>query len=238
MAVVTVAELIARARSAADMEDDYPTREEFLTWLNVDRQRLGVIIARHGMVLDGSTDSITATGAASYTIGTTEDSEPLAVWGVYEVTSNSGQLRRIKSSDFMDAFSFLNSQPAGRPRSYWLSQSTDGKLLLRFSPNPASGTYLVGIVASPALLTDDDDEVNYPGAWEEWLVLSMARRALGKEESSTSEMKSQMREIESHIETHAWDRAFAANQRVRNVDRLERGWDDGSVPPAAEWFWL
>lgn len=238
MAVVTVAQLLARARSAADMEDDYPTREELLRWLNVDRQRLGVMIARHGMVLDGSTDSITATGAASYSIGSTEDSEPLAVWGVYEVSTQNGRLRRIKSADFMDAFQFLNVEHVGRPRQYWLAQGANGQLSIKFSPNPASGTFIIGIVAAPAVLTDDDDEVNYPGAWEEWLVLSMACRALAKEESSTAEMRRQMREIESHIETHAWDRAFAANQRVRNVDRVERGWDDGTVPPSAEWYWL
>ena len=238
MAVVTLAQLIARARSAADMEDDYPTREEFVQWANVDRQRLGVIIARHGLVLDGSTESITATGASSYLIGSTEDSEPLAIWGVYELDPQTGRPRRLRAADPIDGFMFSTTEPVGRPSRYWLSQAPTGQLQLKFSPNPASGTFLVGIVAGPEVLEDDDDEVNYPGAWEEWIVLALAIRALGKEESSTAEMGRQMARIESHIETHAWDRAFAANQRVRNVDKVERGWGDSSTPPMSEWFWL
>ena len=230
MATVTLGELIERARDAADMTDDFPTRETFVRWLNVDRARLDVMIARHGMVYNLDREDITADGSLSY-----EFTQPIAIVAVYEL-DNQGRYRRLRAADAVDGrFDVVTT---GAAEVYKIDRTSSGEVSLTFWPIPASGTYQVYVIPASDELEDDGDTVDYPMAWEEWLVLSAARRALAKEESSTAEVMRQMRELESHIETAAWDQQLAANQKVRNVDRVERGWcRDLLLPPVRGWGW-
>lgn len=230
---VTVETLIARAQTAADMADgDFVNTEEWLRWLNVERQALDVRIAREGLVLREAQETITATGAFEYSI-----SDPLAVLGVYQL--KDGYYRRLRHSDLMDGAGYQDlGVTHGDPVMFRITQNTDNEITIRFYPNPTTGTFIVKTIPEETEL-EIDDEVSYPLGWEERIVLGMARRAVAKEEGDTREFLRQIAEIDSHIETSASDRLFGAHFSVRNVDKVERGWlPFPYIPTREQWLWF
>jgi hypothetical protein len=121
-------------------------------------------------------------------------------------------------------------------RVYW-DEANDG-LRIRFWPIPTSGLYKVFTVNQPTALTSGSS-VRYPAGVEERLVLGLARRALAKEESNTSEMTRQIREMDAHVESLCFDRVMGGHQQVRNVDRVERGWTDApQIASPDQWVWV
>ncbi len=81
--------------------------------------------------------------------------------------------------------------------------------------------------------------VAYPMGWEERIVLGMARRALIKEESSTSAIDSEIALWESRIEEACWSRVLSEAPSVRNTDYRHYGWSDRYVlPPYTSWTWI
>lgn len=233
MPAYTVATLIERARSAADMRDNFVTSTEWLRWLNVERYLLDVFLARNGVLTQQNTATVTANGAASYTI-----TAPMAVLGVYEYKNS--RYRRLKAADAIDG-AHRQSDITGNTANFYSLLTTSGSedLQLILYPNPSSGTYKVSTIAQPTALTLTTDTVTYPMGWEERLVLGLARRALAKEESPTDNVSRQINEIERHIEESAWDRVYASNQAVRNVDKVERGWSSHpTYPDPSLWYWI
>jgi hypothetical protein len=219
---VTVDNIIARARSAADMRDNFVTPAEWLAWFNVERRWLDQFIARHGLVNAETSVSITTDGStATYPLN-----DPLAILGVYEL--RSGFYREVKPSDTMGlaadhiAAPGVVVSPATKYRAF---QGASGQVEITFYPTPAAGeTYVVYEIAQAADVTDTTTSVTYPMNFEERIVLGLARRALAKEETTNGALERETQRIESHIEEVALDRAYGAFQRVRNVDRRERGW--------------
>jgi hypothetical protein len=119
-------------------------------------------------------------------------------------------------------------------------QNAGGQTSIQFYPRPASGTYTAVIVDEPVALTLSDS-VNYPAGLEEWLVLSLARRAVAKEEGDTRELTRQLAEQEAYVERFCWDRVAGGRAAVRNVDRVERGWvraDLMGTPSRDQGYWV
>jgi hypothetical protein len=210
MPSTTYTDILDRARSTADMRDsDFVTPTDWLRWANLEKYALDVTIARAGIILKEGREDITATGAAQYEIN-----DPIAVLGVYEL--RDGRYRRLRSSDTMDGAGFHQTNVTGQGQIYRVFQNTLGKISIQFYPIPTDGTYQVFIVPQDAALTTSSS-VNYPLGWEERIVLGMAKRALSKEESPTKHVDDLMAQTDRLIEEAAWDRLFAANQRISGL---------------------
>lgn len=236
MATTTVVEIIERAKSAADMvSSGFVTTAEWVRWLNVENRWLAKFVARSGYVMFESPLTIAATGAVSYPL-TVGDHDPLAILGVYEYVG--GRYRRLKQGDVFDGPPHVDTTTAGSAEYFRVWQSSTTILSISFFPNPATGTYIVMTIPDPATLTVNSS-VYFPTSMEERLVLGLARRALAKEESSTTEINRMIQECEREVEELCWDRVMAGHQQVRNVDKIERGWlDRPQVPSRERWLWV
>lgn len=234
MAVITVQEIVDRARSAADMQSsNFVSETEWIRWFNVENKRLQLLIAKAGWVVKYQSYFITADGTnpASYAV-----TEPMIVLGVWEMKDNG--YRRLKPADGLDV-GFPGSLTTGDAKYFAVASGTGGNAFVTLFPAPLSGTYLVLTVREPPLVTTMADTVEYPGGWEDYIVYGLARRALSKEESPTSHVDALYSEAERHVNEMCWDRTMAAHQTVRNVDKLERGWTDvPTVPSREEWLWV
>ncbi len=242
MPAVSVNTIIARAKDAADMADNFVTPTTWLRWFNLERWKLDVFIARSGYVLKQSASTISANGSTAYDIA-----DALVILGVYELRSDN-TFRRLKHSDSLDGaghIDFVAGASASGPATTFAIHARPGAstaVSVALYPIPTSGTYQVFYIveATAVAITDNLDTtvIHYPMGWEERIVLGMARRALAKEESPTGEIAQQIREIDSFIETAAFDRVFGAHQTVRNVDKVERGWSSQTTPNPSEWWWV
>lgn len=79
-------------------------------------------------------------------------------------------------------------------------------------------------VAVSVLLLDDETQqnfVDYPNGWEEWLVLEVARQGAGREETVNSTIEQRKKEVEYDVQRMAADRLFAQGPKVRDVRGME-----------------
>ena len=231
----TGTELIARAMAAADMHDNFVTATIWLQWASLERYALELFMARSGWPTDLATATITVTGAEAGEFTAAGDPDMMAVVAVHHV--DSSDLRRLA---YNDTVSFLRQLPAtptqtGDPNYYRVKRDNDG-ITFNFYPNPAVGMrVLVTYIPMPGQLTTTASTVNYPMGWEERIVLGMARRALAKEESDTSDVRAQIREIEQQIEELAWNRVMSESPKVRNTDLFNLSL---TLPSREHWAWV
>lgn len=237
MPATSVSELIARAKAAADMEDSgFVTTAQWLRWANLEHRMFYAWLARHGYVYDPAPASHTADGTGQFG----DVTDPMVILGVWELQGT--RYRPLRSVDQVEYQGWGSA--TGPASVYTAVDRGDGDVAIVMAPRPSSGTYVALYIAHPDALvlgtptTGQDDEVRYPLGLEERIVLGMARRALAKEESSTSEVVRQIREVEAHAEAVAWDRLSGGVQAVRNVDHRERGWGDMTTPSPREWYWV
>lgn len=241
---ITTGEIVDRARAAADMRDDFVTLSQWMYWMNVEHRSLQVRIARMGYVLQESSVDITAVGDVSYPID-----EPLAVIGVYEVTS-AGFYRRLRAVNPQDGHRQATNAAIG-PAQEWIARRDPTPistfLNVSFFPNPSQGTYRIFYVAHPPKLvyaqvaTDGTNSVDYPLSWEEAVVLRLARRALAKEESDTQDIDAQIAASDRDIEESIFSRQLMDAPVIRNVDKRDRGWWQPYPypwPPVSQWTFV
>lgn len=252
MPQTTVATLIDRAKSAADMRDNFVKPTEWLTWATQERLALDLFLARSGWTLAVDVFDITITGTENPrgTFPVDPDSGVMAILLVHQFDS-SGRIRQLEHQDFA---TFLRRNPGytgspqGHARYYNLTWNS-ATLTLNMYPEPQAGeTYRVIFLPHPKRLVlsvamgqeaTEEDSVNYPMGWEERVVLGMARRALIKEESSTSGIDSEIGLWDTRIEEACWSRVLTSAPGVRNVDDLHYGWSDRyTVPPFGMWTWV
>lgn len=229
----TGTELIARAMAAADMHDNFVTATTWLQWASLERYALELFMARSGWPTDLATGTITVVGTEAGEFTVPSDPDMLAVVAVHH--SSSDGLRRL---EYSDTVTFLRQLPAapsqtGEPDYYRVKRDNDG-ITFNFYPNPTIGTsVLVTYIPMPIRLVAVANTVNYPMGWEERIVLGMARRALAKEESDTSDMRAQIKEIEQQIEELAWNRVMSESPKIRNSDDFSL-----SLPSRDNWAWI
>lgn len=237
MPATTVSELIARAKAAADMEDSgFVTTAQWLRWANLEHRMFYAWLARQGYANNPDTAAHTADGTGTFTA----IQDPMVILGVWESTGQTYRpLRAIDQLRFQE-----HGTVTGPAHYYAVFDAGDGGMTLSLAPKPSSGSYLALYLAHPAELVlgspgaGQANSVRYPLGLEERVVLGMARRALAKEESSTSEVVRQIREVEAHAEAVAWDRVSGGVQSVRNVDHRERGWSDLATTSPRDWYWV
>ena len=237
MPAVTAQELIDRAKAASDVQDDFVTTTQWLKWADIEQTLLDAFLLRHGYVLREDQEIITSTGATPGQYTLVDFPDPLAILGVYQFSN--GRFRRLRPSDLMDGAGHIDWVTTGSAQVYRLFQNSDALTLELWPAPPAGELYYLRLVNGPELpITALDDEVNYPAGFDERIVLGMARRALAKEETVNPVLETHLREIERHIEEVAANRAFAAHQQIRNVDRVERGWQTYPMIPDASWWYI
>lgn len=242
MPTITTAELIERAKAAADLHDSFVTNRQWMYWASQERMALDLFIARHGWTQNFETETITVAGTESGAF--TLSANVMAIVAVHQVTSTGA--RRL---EFKDPASWLIVTPGGTQRGqamYYRAKRSSDTVVLNFYPEPLTGeTYLVTYLPHPARLTLDAapatgyaNSVSYPMGWEDRIVLGMARRALDKEESDSSPLQRQIAEMNQNIEELCWDRVMSDGPSIINTDVERRGWVDRlSYPPPVGWWW-
>jgi hypothetical protein len=244
MPAITTAELVERAKAAADMHDNFVTPRQWMYWASQERMALDLFIARHGWSLAFDTLTVTVTGSEDNTfeLETDDDVGIMAIVAVHEVATEG--VRRLLPAD-PASFIRAEARATGNSREYRVKRSGD-TLILNLYPEPSSGeTYLVTYVPHTQRLTLDaapaagyENEVSYPMGWEERIILGMARRALDKEEADSTAIQRQIAEMNQQIEELCWERVMSEAPTIQNSDAHRRGWYDRlTYPPAVNWWW-
>ena len=234
MATVNVSELITRAQQAADMEDDFISQSTWLYWANVEYKKLWTRVARMGYPVQYIEESVSWTGALQYTI-----TEPTAVIGVFGLTT-TGRRYRIPVKHPADA-KYSGSVRQGNPSECYIqSEALNNQIIIKFWPVPQTGSCLVGVIERPKKLVlsspgaDESITLNFPMGWEERIVLGMARRALGKEETTNPAIEREISEMDNTIENHCSSYLLSEQPTVRDMNEIEAG----TLVYPGEWFFI
>jgi hypothetical protein len=245
MPVTTVTTLIDRAKAASDMRDNFVTPTQWQYWASQERLALDLFLARSGWSVPLTDFNLTITGSEGGAYSVNPTGGVMAIVAVYEYDS-SGRIRLLQHQD---SVSFLHAVPGTNARGnsrYYRVQWSGDNLTLNLFPEPTAGeTYRVVYLAHPKKLVIaspgswEETSVTYPMGWEERVVLGMARRALIKEESSTSAIDQEIMLWDQRIEEACWSRVLSSSPSVRNTDMTTYGWTDRySLPPFGLWTWV
>lgn len=232
----TVQNIVDRAASQADMHDNFIEPVEWLAWFNFERKALAITLARGATLRDLTFTTIPAGQADNYT----HAFETLAVVGVWQIASD-GHLRPVHIVPLLDNFFQQAAGPSrGEAATVSVEELTTG-FKLRFFPVDLSNAYLLVTANAPTDATALTDSFVLPMGLEEMIVLKLARRALVKEESDTSDVDKLLQDVGQKIEEYIWGRTFAQAPTVRNVDAAQRNWGGMSrftLPLPDIWVWL
>lgn len=223
MATVNVSELITRAQQAADMEDDFISQSTWLYWANVEYKKLWTKIARMGYPIQYVETAVTWTGALQYTT-----SEPTAIVGIFGLTT-TGRRYRIPIKHPADN-KYSGSYRQGTPSECHIkSEALNNQIIITFWPVPQSGSCYIGVIEKPKKLVlsapgaDESTTLNFPMGWEERIVLGMARRALGKEETTNPAIEREIAETDNMIENSCSSYLLSEQPTVKDMNELETG---------------
>ena len=233
MATVNVSELITRAQQAADMEDDFISQSTWLYWANVEYKKLWTRIARMGYPVQYLEESINWTGALQYNI-----TEPTAIVGVFGFTS-TGQRYRIPVKHPADLKYSGNARKGVPVECHIKSEALTNGIIIQFWPVPQSGSCVVGLIEKPkklvlsAPISDESITLNFPMGWEERIVLGMARRALGKEETTNPAIEREINEMDEVIDNHCSSYLLSEQPTVKDMNELDAG-----MVRFGDWFFV
>lgn len=241
---ILVSDIIQRASTQADMVDGFVDQATWLSWFVRESIALEILLARNGWAQAIKFDTQTVT---TDTMTVAAGADILAIVGVWELVNNRYRRLTLKAQPDFYVQPPGTGSITGPANFYSVTGPQNGiagsnGFTVSMYPRPTTGTYVIAYL-SPAFPSGQTpgytDTVYYPMGFEEWLVLRLARRALIKEESSTSGVDVLLRDEEDKIEEACWERTLAETPAVRNVDRVERGWDDQiAFPPPIGWYWV
>lgn len=220
MPAVSYTEIIDRAKAAADMSDGFPSNTTWMYWLNAELKKLWVELIRSGYPPEVSYESITADGSSQYDID-----EPSAVIAVYGLR-NSGSVGRYFRIPVKHVWQQIKTSTNSYPYECYIvpNHTTEGKIGIRFQPNPTSGTYFVVSIPQPKKIVTgtpgptESNSVYLPFGWEERIVLGMARRALAKEETVNPMIEKEINEVDDQINAHIHDYIMQQANSVGSMD--------------------
>lgn len=210
MSTFLVSEIIERAADAADMHDNFVDNPIWLRWFNVEYKMLVNRLVKLGMPWQVSSQTITADGSLFYSL----NAEPLAIVAIYRKDS-SGRLYKLKYRHFSNKRQY-SAASTGDATEFYYNKTTAGVDLYMY-PTPTSGDYVVDAIYPPTDVASVSESISLPMSWEERVVLGMARRALAKEETVNPVITEQIREIDSHIESSAYDYLMAQQNTVLKI---------------------
>src|SRR5574338_165094 len=238
MSTVAVSEIIARAQQAADIEDDFISQATWLYWANIEYKKLWTRLARSGYPWNAIDTPIAPTGALQY-----NTSEPVAILG-FRWLNTRGYFRRIEIINplNMPSQTTLNT---GTPEKVSITHdpsNTGNEIVIRPWPVPVagSGSLIMTSIDKPKNLVltapsgNNDNVVRLPNGFEEIIVLNMARRALGKEETTSPALENEAREVKLFIEDSIRSYLLTDQPTVHDVN--DPTYD--RLPPYTSWWFL
>jgi len=238
MASVNVSEIITRAQQAADMDDDFISQSTWLYWANVEYKKLWNRMARSGYPWAVVETSITITGALQY-----NTSEPVAIVGFRGATTTGKYFRIpiVHPANLTGA----NITITGVPKMVAVTHdptNLGNELVIRFWPTPTSSTQggitMLAIDKPKKLVLtapggDEATNVRLPNGFEERIVLGMARRALGKEETINPAIEAEIRDVDTFIDNSISSYLLRDQPTVHDVNEPTHG----LLPPYTDWFY-
>ncbi len=187
----TVATLMTRAKRLADMENsDFVTDAEWRAYLSASYARLYNRLANAGLAPVESTQSITGTGVATYSLPT----DWLGTIRIDYLESGSRPVPLVKMST-RNEHEWDTGQAASQACAYRIAKPN-----IKLLPKPSGGTYRHLYIPVPADLDDDTDTVDGVSGWEDLLVIEAAIAAKMKEESSTEPLERKLAGIMADLE--------------------------------------
>lgn len=222
MASVAYTELIERAKSAADMHDEFVNTAKWLYFANSSLNKLWVKLIRSGFPPAVSYTDITITGATSYTIA-----EPSAIIAVYEMQSATNYYRL----PIKPRWAQYSVSTGTHPREVYVYPSFDtGLINIVPYPTPSAASaserkLVVVSVPKPNKLVSgtpasgQSNSVTLPFGWEEYIVQDMAKQALGREETINPVIINSFREVEEMIDMHVHDYIMRQANTVDDYNR-------------------
>jgi hypothetical protein len=203
----------ARARSLADQDNStFPTSAQYLEYLSDRGEELWDRMLAAGLKPAVTTTSVTATGAASYTLGTT----PISV---LSVERNDGQERipLHRAEDWeLPALRSIGSGN-GFADFYEITGGATGALSLELYPLPSTGTYTVRYVPRFTRFTAGSDVFFGPPRSDRFMVVGAAIDALGKEGDTASDLRKELAIVFEDIIRYAQIQDAQHTSRVRDV---------------------
>jgi hypothetical protein len=202
---VTYAELLRRAKSAADMVySNFLEAQDWLDLINASTRALYNKLTEADQDFYTTSTTLTTNGRDK-TYRLPDDFYKLR--GVDYVSY--GQQRSMKKFSFRDRNRYQDAQEIIR---YRLQGSN-----IAFEPVPSAQTITIWYVPVFEGFAEDDDEFDGVNGWEEWIVLDAAIKALISEESDPSALLIVLKGLDDKIESMKADRDIGEPERVGDV---------------------
>jgi len=236
MANVTLTELIKRARDRADMPTDGFVSNATLTdWLNDGLQHL------HKLLVDAyETEYAFKEYAVSFVADTTDYALPTDFYRLFGIDFIfAGRTRSLRPYNQGERNAFKNRSGPGAlwyapgsgpsPRYSLIKNPSGVGSMLRLLPMnisaPGKVLYAPGVVK----LANLSDVVELPDGWERYPAYYAAVQMLGKEESSTSDVKKQLDQWDADLIELKQTRDAAFPRKTVDMDKASID-DDSDYP--------
>ena len=208
---VLVSELITRIKQRTNNEytsGEFVSESELIQLIRTKHEELYGYLVRYGIHQLEDTQTITANGAATYSL----DSDFYSVLGVYRADGD----RRLPLKRH-DHYTMPVTTSTGDAVSYRIMNGA-----VQFYPVPTSGTYSVVYIpkaeatdgSAVAATTDSIEGVN---GWEEYIVIACSIAVKQKEEMPTEDLKEDLRVILDRIKSEAASLELSESWMVRDV---------------------
>lgn len=189
----------------------YPA-SELDVYINDSRKELFSLLVRYGLVRPEATESITADGSSTYSVGAAW----FATLAVFHDAYPGKDPVRLDRHTFLDRPMGGASSAVGDARSYRIAE-VSGSKVIELYPRPVSGSYLHSYIPAPTLLVADDDELGGVLDYDEYIVIDVAIKCLRKEQSSTSALQGDKDRIMERIVDEAEAQDMGESHTVTDV---------------------
>ena len=174
-------EIRTRARYRADQFGaTKPDDTAYNYWLDEVGRRVWSLLLQSGWPIDYTTSSITANGAATYTIHAASPPDVAMVAGVYYIQGTDVyELKRVNTADIASLRSVQAA--SNRPMYYEIRFNPTSGAVIEFFPRPNAGTFEVRYYTDFTGFASDATNWNGPARTDELIAIGVAIKALRNE---------------------------------------------------------
>ena len=240
MPAYALSSLFTRARSLANMGPesgslDFVTDTELLAAIKPLTAQLDTKLISAGYCITPATHTIAADGSDKYYLFNPSPEVytpgPHAIYGVFLLPETTDVTKYKRLPQKMHSFNhYAQLRPTGSPESYTLTRevegATAGTMILRLHPRPTTGTIVVAYHPDYSATLTAYSTVYYPAGVERWLVVSLAIDMLLKEESSTDDLRKELKLAEKAIADYVQGQQVFENARIRDIYSQDDEYDD------------
>jgi hypothetical protein len=222
MASVIVSELLTRARDMADKTDkQFVTDAILLRWLNEAIPELDSILGTRGMVVKPTRLQIAITGASSYTVP-----DCIHIYAVHVVVDSGTRLSMIEPVTMDMHYPVLATRDmSGTPSCYYIEFAADGSRNIFLDTGSAGSLMVTYLANSPPVI--ETDTINYIAGAEGWLVRTLAKKMISKEEGDTRQIDKELADFERRVDALMWNQNKMSPAISRDPLRYNGGNSNG-----------